>query len=155
MSPPLDLRAVLDRVEEQTLAAGLQSLRKGEAPPPGALGVCHGEGELPSLVMFPIIDLQRRFELLRAAIETSGVLGFVFMFDGFVDGLDGRHEALLVITATAAYSRARALVYWRSVDGIRTSDPVEAPNDIAQPYQQLFAPPTYRQSGPFTHPPSS
>lgn len=140
--PAPDLRDVLARVEENLLANGMRMLREGAAPPPGAIGVAPGPPDRPDhwmFILFEVIDLQQRHELLRAGIETAGLLGFVFMFDGFVQGEDGRHEALLAVSVTPTFRRARAVVYWRAIDGLRIADPIEAPDDIALPYQRLFA----------------
>lgn len=139
MQPPAPPDAgdevLLAAVETQLIAAAVQGLRGGMPCAPIAVGLMPG-----GLALFPVLDLQQRMKVLSAGISESRLRGFVFGYDGFIEGTDGRHEALLFITAAPTVRRARAVPYRRTVEGIQVLNPVEAPDDIAHPYQQLFAP---------------
>jgi hypothetical protein len=136
---PTRLEYILATVEQQAILGGIRLLREGtNQVPPAAFGVAEepqGSGD-PSLVMIPVLDLQQRFTSLRQAVQRSHAQGFVFMFDGHIKGADGLHDALLVVTCTPTSRRAQAVYYRRTVEGLQVGDGVEAPDEIAAPYQQ-------------------
>lgn len=135
------LDSMLTVIAQQAVAASLRLLRDGkQTVPPAAFGVTEdppGSGT-PQLVLMPVLDLQQRFAQLKQGVEKAAAQGFVFLFDGVIKGTDGLHDALLVVTCTRDRRRAMAVQYRRDERGIRASEAVDAPDEIALPYQQVF-----------------
>lgn len=136
---PEALRAMLTVIEVNAIQAGTDMLRGGvRMVPTTAIGVSESPAGEPVLAMMPILDLGQRFRALRQAVEKAQVRGFVFMFDGVVRGVDGTHDALLVVTCTPLERHARAIYYRREPEGLVVGEPVEAPDEIAAEYQRAF-----------------
>lgn len=141
MIDPVRLMTVLAAVEQQAILGSIRLLRGGaQSVPPAAFGVAEepaGSGE-PSLILMPVLDLQQRFDSLRQGVQRSRSQGFVFLFDGHIKGIDGVHDALLLVTCTPTSRHAQAVYYRHTVEGLQVGDAVDAPDEIAAPYQQVF-----------------
>lgn len=138
MLDPTRLADMLGLIEQQTISSAITLLRQRAKVPPAALGISQGEDGEPVLALLPILDLTQRFEALRSATVTAKAEGFVFLFDGVIRGLDGPHDALLIVTCTRLWRRAKAVPYRHSVEGLLVNDPVDAPDEIAAEYQRVL-----------------
>jgi hypothetical protein len=138
MLRPGVLDTVLGNIEAEAVSSAVLLLRQRVNVPPSALGVAAGDDGEPVLTLLPILDLTQRYEALQAAVTAAKAEGFVFLFDGVVRGLDGSHDALLIVTCTRLWRRAKAILYRHSVDGLLVNDPVEAPDNIAAEYQRAL-----------------